>query len=236
LGNLGGFSFQMGKVLTCGEGGAVVTNDEQLAEKAYSFHHIGRISGRPFYEFHRVASNLRMTEWQGAVALCQLARLDEQTETRERNIARLAEGLAEIPGLDPIPRDDRVTRWGFYYWNFRYNQEEFAGVHRDVFLAAARAEGVPVGVGAHGAPVYTNPLFQSMNFGRTGCPVACPLHGEKPDYTKVHCPVAERLHKDVALSLSHSLFLGPESDMDQILAAFRKLRDNVDELRQTAAA
>ncbi len=80
IGHFGCFSFQMGKTLTCGEGGIILMNDKELAEKAFSFHHIGRIAGRPFYEFHRVASNLRMTEFQAAVLLGQFERLDEQID------------------------------------------------------------------------------------------------------------------------------------------------------------
>ncbi len=231
IGHLGGFSLQMGKTLTCGEGGIVLTNNEELAEKAYSFHHIGRISGRPFYEFHRVASNLRMTEWQGAIALAQLSRLEEQTETRERNARHLAEGLKQIPGVDPIDRSPNVTRWGFYYWNFHYRKDAFEGLPRDKFLEAVRAEGAPIGVGAHGAPIYKNPLFQSMNFGRTGCPIKCPLHRGEVDYSSVSCPVAERVHAEQALSISHAVFLGGTADMDLILEAIQKVRDNVDELK-----
>lgn len=232
LGDMGTFSFQMGKTLTCGEGGAILTNSAELAEKAYSFHHIGRISGRPFYEFHRVASNLRMTEWQGAILLAQLTRFLDQVETRERNARYLAQGLKEIEGVDPIDRDPRVTRWCFYYWNFHYRQEQFAGVPRDRFIQALQAEGVPVSVGAHGLPIYRNPLFRSMNFGRTGCPIKCPLYGKPVDYSQVHLPVAERLYETQALSLPHRLFLGDTTeDMDLILEAIRKVRANVDELR-----
>jgi len=224
LGDMGAFSFQMGKTLTAGEGGIVLTNDEELAEKAFSFHHIGRISNRPFYEFHRVASNLRMTEWQGAILLEQLKRLDEQTETRERNSAYLARGLESIEGVRPIVRDPRVTRWGFYYWNFHYVREAFEGVPRDTFIKALQAEGVPVRVGAHGMPIYRNPVFQRMNFGRTGCPIRCPLYGKPVDYTKTHCPAAERLFAEEALALPHTVFLGGRSDMDRILEAVRKVR------------
>ncbi len=221
IGHFGCFSFQMGKTLTCGEGGIILMNDKELAEKAYSFHHIGRISGRPFYEFHRVASNLRMTEFQAAVLLGQFERLDEQIETRERNIKYLASGLKEIDGVDPIERDEKVTRWSFYYWNLKYNEEEFDGIPRGKFLKAVGAEGVPMGVGAHGAPIYKNPLFEDMK---------SPLTGEKIDYSKVYCPKAEHIHEKVALSISHRAFLGGTEDMDLILKAIRKVRENVDEL------
>lgn len=234
IGDIGTFSFQMGKTLTCGEGGAVITNDQDLAEKAYSFHHIGRLKNRPFYEFHRVASNLRLTEWQAAILLTQLSRLTQQTETRERNTKLLAEGMKKIPGLEPIERDKRVTRWGFYYWNFRYNQEKFDGIHRDLFIKALGAEGVPIGVGAHGMPIYQNPLFQKMNFGRTGCPIKCPLYGKKVNFAEVHCPTAEHLYKNVALSIGHRYFLGPISDMKLVLKAMEKVRENTAELKTLA--
>jgi len=238
LGHLSAFSFQQGKVMTCGEGGIVLTSDDELAEKAYSFMHIGRIPGRPFYEFHRVASNLRMTEWQGAVLLCQLERLDEQVERREQNTRYLAEGLKEIPGVEPLVDFDMwgegkfCTRWSFYYWNFRYKQEEFDGIPRDRFIEALRAEGVPIGIGAHGEPIYHNPLFQKMNFGRTGCPIKCPLYGREIDYSKIYCPEAERIYREEALSIPHAAFLGEKEDMDLILDAIRKVRDNVDELHE----
>ncbi len=212
IGDLGGFSFQMGKTLTCGEGGAVVTNDEALGELAFSYHHIGRIKGRPFYEFHRVASNMRMTEFQGAVALCQLARLDEQIAARERNTKHLAEGLKGIHGVDPIDRDPRVTRWGFYYWNFFYNPDEFEGLSKAQFKAAVAAEGLPIGDGAHGQPIYNNPVFEQMDLGNP------------------HCPVAEDLHANRSLSITHRAFLGGMEDMYLMLEAIRKVRENVGEL------
>lgn len=230
VGDLGAFSFQMGKTLTCGEGGMVLTNSEVLAEKTYSFMHIGRVSGRPFYEFHRIASNLRMTEFQAAILLTQLSRFDEQVEVRERNTAYLVKGLREIEGVEPIPRDPRVTRWCFYYWNFKYHEERFDGVPRDRFLEALRAEGVPCGVGAHGEPIYHNPLFTRTAWQR------CPYHREEVDYGKVHCAEAERIYRHEACSFPHRIFLGDTEDMNLILEAIRKIRANTDELKQSTGA
>jgi dTDP-4-amino-4,6-dideoxygalactose transaminase len=198
----------------------VITNDQELAEKAFSYHNIGRIPGRPFYEFHRLASNLRMTEWQAAILLAQLSRFDEQVETREHNSQYLARGLHEIDGVAPIARDERVTRWSFYYWNFLYDQEAFDGVPRDRFLAAVEAEGAPIKVGAHGRPIYHNPIFETMN-NIAGVPV---------DFREVDCPKAEHIYKNVAVSLPHATFLGSQEDMDLILAAIQKVRANTSEL------
>ena len=117
IGHLGTFSFQIGKTLPCGEGGMVLTNDEVLAENAARFANL----------------NMRMTNLQAALLLCQLERFDAQVETRERNTAHLVAGMKAIKGIDPIPRDDRVTRWCFYYWDFRYISDEFNDVPRSRF-------------------------------------------------------------------------------------------------------
>ena len=85
LGTMGTFSFQQGKSLTCGEGGAVVTNDEKLYEKAYAYHHIGRTLGSERYEHTIVGPNFRLTEFQAAILRIQLKKLQKQVETRMKN-------------------------------------------------------------------------------------------------------------------------------------------------------
>ncbi len=222
LGDLGTFSFQMGKTLASGEGGIILTNNSDLAEKAFSMHHTGRQAGRPFYEFHRIGSNLRMTEWQGAILNAQFKRFGKQIRHREKNATYLAQGLREIKGLRPIKRDPRVTSWGFYYWNFHYIPEDFEGVSRDRFLEAAQAEGLPVGVGAHGAPIYNNPVFQNMKS----------IAGRRVDYSRTHCAQAERLFAREAVCISHTAFLGPRADMDKLLAGFRKIRRHAAALKK----
>ncbi len=214
IGHLGTFSFQIGKTLTCGEGGMVLTNDEDLANRA------GQVANL----------NMRMTNLQAALLLCQLERLDEQVETRERNMAYLVKGMEEIQGIDPIPRDERVTRWCFYYWDFRFVSDEFGGISRGRFLEALSAEGVPCGVGAHGQPIYNEGPFGSPEqFDLFG--LSRELLGDHAiDYSKVHCPEAERVYHEEVCSFGHAMFLGDTDDMQLILDAFQKIRLNVDEL------
>jgi dTDP-4-amino-4,6-dideoxygalactose transaminase len=241
LTELGTFSFQQFKTLTTGEGGMVMSNDEQLIERAYSYHHIGRIKGRPFYEHHVPASNLRMTEWQGAIGLAQLQRFGEQTERREQRSRYLAAGLQRLNeqgiGIAPLVRDPRVTRWGFYMWHLKFLPERWDGVSRDQFLRALRAEGVPCGTG-HTQPLYQNPLFQDAEhaFGRTGFPVRGEPYGRTMDFAGISCPQTERIFTTEAVSLGHALFLGPQSDMDAILTAIEKIWQNRDTLRPVPVA
>ncbi len=226
LGDFGTFSLQMGKTLTCGEGGIVITNDEELAGKAYAFHHIGRFSGRPFYEFHLVASNLRMTEWQGAIAYCQTKRLPEQTERRDKNALYFEDGLRQIPGMAPLERGERCTRWGFYYYLFKFISDEFEGLSRQKFVEAMAAEGVSLGAG-HMHPIQDNPLFRNRHFG----PVCYPDGIEPPDYSQTQTPVAQNALDNEALTLGHQAFADHDTrSMDLILDAIRKVRENVGEL------
>lgn len=232
IGQLGAFSLMQGKPLGGGEGGIILTNHLELRERIYEFMDMGRWIQRPDKSVRlNFTSQFRMPEWSAAMLLAQLSRLDEQIETRERNFSYLAEGLSEIPGVEAFRRDPRVTRWSIYYWNFRYNQSEFDDIPRDRFLEAVHAEGAPIGVGAHGEPIYQNPLFQAMSGGHTW-PLKCPSYPLPIDYTQAQCPEAERIYRTEALSIGHRVFLGDREDMDLILAAIRKVRDHTDELRR----
>ena len=214
IGHLGTFSFQIGKTLTCGEGGMVITNDEELANSA---RHIANL-------------NMRMTNLQAALLMSQLKRLPEQVETREQNMAYLVKGMEAIDGLHPIPRDERVTRWCFYYWDFRFVSEEFDGISRGRFLEALGAEGVPCGVGAHGIPIYHEGPFASPEmFDQLGLPRKH-LGDNAIDYTDVHCPQADYVYNNEVCSFGHAMFLGDTDDMQLILDAFQKIRDNTDAL------
>jgi dTDP-4-amino-4,6-dideoxygalactose transaminase len=221
-----------GKSLAGGDGGIVLTNHAELRERLYAYMDMGRWVERPDKSVRlATTSNFRMPEWTAAILLAQMTRLDEQIETREKNFTYLAEGLKEIDGVEAFERDPRVTRWSIYYWNFRYKQEGFDNIPRDKFLQAVNAEGAPIGVGAHGRPVYQNPLFQSMTGGNTW-PIKCPSYDKPIDYTKVQCPEAERIYQTEALCISHPNFLGDKEDMDLILEAIRKVRENTEELRK----
>jgi dTDP-4-amino-4,6-dideoxygalactose transaminase len=145
-GAFGSFSMQGGKLLTAGEGGALLTNDPELEDLAWQYHNCGRERGRWFYHHRTPGSNLRMTEWQGAVLSAQLARFADQHAIRNANAVVLNEALAEIPGIRPQPRDERMDANGNYCFIFHYDAAAFAGLPLRDFEAALDAEGVPMGV------------------------------------------------------------------------------------------
>ena len=224
IGDIGAFSLQMGKTLTSGEGGICLTDDDKMADKLFSFHHIGRFKDRPFYEHHLVASNLRMTEFQAAVLLGGLSRLEEQANTRDQNARYLEDGLRQIEGVSPIERNEWVTRWNFYFYHFKFHSEGFGGLTLGQFRRALAAEGLSCGSG-HLAPIQHNPLFTERNWGP-----ACFGDNEPPDYSKMDTPQCQRIYEQEGCSLGHRQFLGERADMDLMLEAIQKVRDNVDEV------
>ncbi len=229
IGDIGTFSFQQSKSLTCGEGGAVVTDSEGLYEKTYAYHHIGRASGSAKYEHAIVGPNFRLTEFQGAILRTQLKKLPRQTAIRMKNACLLSEGLTEIDGLAPLKPDNRITQRGYYFYCLRYHQEEFGGLSRERLLEALQAEGTPLNTG-YGVPVYHLPAFKNQHFGRTGCPISCEKYKGKADYTKVECPVAERVSYQEHLTLPNHVLL-EEKNVQALTEALKKIQKYQTEIR-----
>jgi len=227
IGDIGTFSFQQSKSLTCGEGGAVVTNSEELYNKAYAYHHIGRSLGSEKYEHTIVGPNYRITEFQGAILRTQLRKHSAQTERRMRNGDILSRQIEDIPGLYPLKKDARVTRRGYYFYILRFKEQEF-GISRELFLAAIAAEGAPL-VKGYDMPVYQLPAFREMSFGRTGCPLTCDHYGGDMNYAEVVCPIAEEVSRKQHITILNDILL-QESNIRLIASAAQKVYANRTEL------
>src|SRR5436309_2734359 len=143
FGVAGTFSFQASKLITAGEGGMIISNDDKFEVQARSVHDCGRMPGQWFYSHYIYGSNYRLSEWQGAVLNVQLSRLDEQTKIRHQNSRLLDRLLSEIPGITPQKLDERCTRNGQYAYIFHFNKKQFAGISTDRFIEAMNAEGIP---------------------------------------------------------------------------------------------
>lgn len=159
IGTFGSFSFQESKSLTSGEGGVVLTNNTELAEKARLIRNIGRTASKNTYQHLILSSNYRMTEFQGALLLSQMRRLPEWTELKHRNGEYLADEIHKIGGVEPLKKDPRITKRGYYFFIIKYNNDEFKGLSRDKFIEALNAEGVPCSAG-YGFPLYKNHAFK----------------------------------------------------------------------------
>jgi dTDP-4-amino-4,6-dideoxygalactose transaminase len=214
LGALGAFSFQASKNISAGEGGIVVTNDDQLADMCWSLHNVGRRKGGLWYEHVRQGGNYRLTEWQGGILLAQLARLDSLAERRQRSAERLTEELGQIPGISPVKVNPLVTRHAWHLFIFRYEPQSAGGRSRDEFIEALRAEGIPCSPGY--VPLTQSPaLHDGLDRLRT---FLSDVPGVRP------CPVAERLCTQEAVWLQQNLLLGGEQGVADIVSAVSKIQ------------
>lgn len=226
LGDMGVFSFQSSKNLCSGEGGILLTNDDDLAARCWSLHNCGRVPGGAWYEHHIIGGNYRLSELQGALLNAQFERLDEQSETRNANGQYVAERLARIPGVHPQKRGEDCTRHSYHIFCVRLVPEE-TGISREAFLDALRAEGIPLAPG-YVIPLYRQEVFRNMAFGPyTGYRQAYP----DLDYTKVRCVNCETISFVQGAWFEHRMLLGTRKDMDDIVAAFEKVFENRDQLR-----
>jgi dTDP-4-amino-4,6-dideoxygalactose transaminase len=226
----GCFSFQASKNLNSGEGGAVLTNDDQFAEVCYNFHNQGRarqVSGYNFTYSGTRGSNLRLCEFQGSLLQAQMTRVVEQTNRRTENATYLSKLLSEIPGIKPAKLYDGVTRSAYHLYMFRYDAAAFASLDRAKFLQALGKEGVPAssGYGMMNKDAYVTGLAKNKHFLK--------VYGEKRmkdwlEETK-NCPQNDKVCEQ-AVWFTQTMLLGPRSDMDQIAEAIRKIQKHAAEL------
>ena len=230
------YSFQASKNFSSGEGGIVLTTDQDVADAVRSYCNCGRSDKGAWYEHFLLGANLRLGEFQAAVLLAQLGRLEEQTLLRERNAAYLDSRLADVPGIRLVPRDPRVTRRSYHMYGLRYDRHEWDDLPRQRFIQAVCAEGAPVG--AVWPLLYTMPLFASYTpEGPKACPISCPYYeGQMPDYANLRLPAAEKLSNETGLWIHQNCLLAEESDMQAIVDAVIKVRENLDALRAAATA
>ncbi len=225
MGDAGCFSMQSSKLMTSGEGGMLITSNLEYYELAQVYVNCGRASATDRFGHRLVGANLRMTDIQAALLMGQLERLGAQNERRARNAARLAAGLSAVPGITLLPPDPNITREVMYQYVFRYTPDN-PRIHRDVFVRALEAEGIPC-EGRFYEAVYRSDLFPATPQQFPGLAVQ---RREPVDYSRFHCPVAERLAYQESVWLPHFLLLGDDKDVDDIVTAVDKVARNLDQL------
>lgn len=221
-GRTGCFSFQASKNLNSGEGGAILTGDEELLEGCYRFHNNsrGRRNTGSDFSYAKNGANLRMTEFQAALLVAQMTRLEEQSRVRERNAAYLTGLLQQIPGIRPARMYDGCTRNAYHLYMFRYDAQRFSGMPRAAFLKALRAEGIPASGGY--SPLNKEPFLQKVFAG----PGFQAIYGKdrlQAWQERNACPQNDRLCSE-AVWLTQTMLLGPRQDMDDIAEAVRKVQ------------
>jgi dTDP-4-amino-4,6-dideoxygalactose transaminase len=229
LGHAGCFSFQTSKHMPLGEGGAIISDDEEFMDRCYSYHNVGFPYGVMIGSVGAgsvmLGTKLRITEYQAAIGLAQMQRLVAQTDKRNENATRLRAMVADIPGIAPYKLYPNVTKSAFHFFPFRYKKEAFQGLTRSEFLRALQAEGIPC-LGGY-APYlnkqpYLEDAFRSKNFRKMYSP-------EMLDFKKYaeqnQCPENDLLCVE-SVWIPQNLLLGTEEDMRDVARAIDKIHAN----------
>jgi perosamine synthetase len=235
IGDIGVFSFNRHKVMQSGEGGVLVTNDDQLALKAALVRNHGEcvVADMGVTDIvNTVGLNLRMTELEAAIAHEQFKKLPAANEERIRMADRLTRRLSGLPGFTP-PVVGKDCRHVYYVYPLKYD-EDVTGLPRDLFVKAINAEGFQLRAG-YVRPTYLEPVYQQkICFGESGFPFTANPRNANLSYSKGLCPTCERL-QDKELMIT-AIMQPPQTDadMDLFVDVIEKVLRNKDALLKNA--
>ena len=225
IGDVGCFSFQSSKTIACGEGGAVVGNDEELMDKCYTVHNHGT-SRRGLTEV--AGPKYRMNEFEAAALLGQWPGIMERFKRRNDNAAHLTSRLKDVPGILPQKLYDGTKSGSWYLYPMSYRKEHFNGANRSKFLKAVAAEGVSlspyIARGLHREPwvehILERPVYKKMFSPQR----------LKEYRRQVPCPVCDQVCQEMAMIWASGPLLAEKKDMDNIADAIIKVYENRDKL------
>jgi dTDP-4-amino-4,6-dideoxygalactose transaminase len=225
IGHLGSFSFQTSKLMTAGEGGMILTSDDELNELCQSYINCSRPTITDVFKHRVLGHNYRLSEFQAAVLRIQLQRLEEQTAQRKANAEYLTERLASLPGITPLRWDPRITTPAIYQYLFKFNSASLGGLSREHLIAALEMEGIPSD-GIFYEPVYRSSLFtpKPEQFD------ALRRYPQRADFGAYRCPVSERAAYEEAVWLPHHVLLGDRDYLKYVADTIERVIDQRDEL------
>lgn len=238
IGHIASFSFQLSKLMTAGEGGALTTSDAELYARLDALRNCGRRpedkepgdKGVGIYsdEGNFIQSgNYRITEYQAALLVEALKRLPRQNDVRDKNAKYINCLLSDMSGVLPMQHDKRETAHAYYNFSFRYNKEGFKELPAQKFREALSAElGCP-------AEASYEPLNACALYAPHTKPSRYRLSEQQwraIDPARFDLPVCRRIHQEESVCFHHTVLMGTKTDMDLIGQAIEKIRKHADEI------
>ncbi|WP_206791073.1 3-amino-5-hydroxybenzoate synthase [Amycolatopsis sp. MtRt-6] len=197
LGTVATFSFQNGKLMTAGEGGAVLFPEQEMHERAFLRHSCGRPKNDTRYLHLIAGSNMRLNEFSASVLRAQLSRLDAQIALRDERWALLSRLLAGIDGVVPQGDDPRADRNSHYMAMFRV--PGITEERRNALVGKLVAAGLPAFAGFRA-------IYRTEAFWEIGAPE------ESLEAVAKRCPNTEAISQD-CVWLHHRTLLAGEAEM-----------------------
>ena len=238
IGDIGIFSLNFHKVIHCGEGGLLVTNNDQYAFRAQLMRNHGEVImddlATQGVSEDIIGSNYRMSELHAAIAIEQLKKLNRLTDERRATAAYLTERLQEISWIIPCHVPNNVKHV-YYIYPFRMLEEKL-GVSRKTVVAALKAEGFPIAAGFQ-KPLYLFPMYQKKKmFPHSQFPFVSTEYPSHVSYEKGICPVAERMYEK---EICHTVIFQPpngKAEVDGLIDTLKRIEQNVDALKEYEAS
>jgi perosamine synthetase len=232
LADIGGFSLNYHKHIHTGEGGVIVTDNDELAEKCRLIrnHAEAVVESRPDADLtNMLGYNFRLGEIEAAIGIEQLKKLPMLVQQRQAQAARLDAGLKDLAGLNTPFVGEKSTH-AYYVYAMTLDIQK-TGVARDRIAEALRAEGVPT-VSSRYANIHLLPLYQKkIAYGSSGFPWTAEFTRQDISYAKGICPVAEWLQDEAYLGFGICQHQLSQDDIDLIIEAFQKVWSGLDQLR-----
>lgn len=223
IGDFGSFSHQSSKILTSGEGGTLLTGDDELARRAHSIIDCGRAKDPDEKEF-TFGANYRLGELHAAVLVVAMERFPEQQRQRAEAGKELERLAAGIDGVRIMPADERITRWSFYNYILAIDPDAFAGRTNENVCRALEAEGIPAEV--QYPPMSRYELFQPS---LSRLPVAVEF-ADRLDPQAMSFPVAEAAGLRESVYLMENVFRDGSRGIQDVAEALAKVQRHAGEL------
>ncbi len=227
FGDMGCFSFQESKVLSCGEGGFNTCKTKEQFDRLYSLRNCGRGYHSDFT--HAIQSgNYRLTEWQAAILTCALKRLDKQVKHRDANAIYLNSLLVQIPGILPMRRRKEITQQSYFNFTFRMDCEALGITNKQLAPALNAELGIPEGF---------EPPYDTLNNCQLYKPHTKARHKLSAAYWKAidpqrfKTPVSTDATERSGMAVHHMAIMGTKKDMQDIAAAVAKVVENRADLK-----
>jgi perosamine synthetase len=232
VGDIGVFSLNVHKIIQCGEGGVLVTNDDHYAWRAQLYRNHGENAIDDLKDrvpFEPIAcNNFRLSEVHAAIAHEQLKKLNRLIEARRSLAAHLTDRLREILWLEPYRVPEEIF-CVYYQYPLRYPEKKL-GVSRKTIAAALAAEGYPVGEG-YQKPLYWLPIFQEKRmYARTQFPFVSSEFPSGVSYDMGMCPTVERLFSSEMLTTTAILPPNTKECIDGFVNALKRIESSAERL------
>jgi dTDP-4-amino-4,6-dideoxygalactose transaminase len=221
-GDIGTFSFQASKVLTGGEGGAIICNDEKLADKIYQTMDCGRIPGEYFYDHFTFGSNYRLGEFNAAILRAQLKKFPEQHKLRNANADYLRAKLNQIEGVHCQEKSKDVDECGQYVFPVYYDPKHFGNINYKEMYAKFKSAGIPTDDSY--PPLHLLNCFKDIK-GKPGIDYSMAnWGGNKSDLGNF--PVVEEIYMH-CFEIPQETLLSDKSALDYIVETLKQIQEKL---------